>query len=51
MGRRMLILEYSTDATAAFSVEHEHAATKLIWPLFADKLMTAGEWVSTLSKL
>ncbi|KAJ6088553.1 Isochorismatase-like protein [Penicillium sp. IBT 16267x] len=39
-----------TDATAAFSIELEKAAVNLIWPEFADQLMTVNQWVSSLSK-
>ncbi|CEJ87320.1 hypothetical protein VHEMI04377 [[Torrubiella] hemipterigena] len=39
-----------TDATAAFSVELAEAATKLVWPLIADKLMTTAEWVASVPK-
>jgi len=37
------------DATAGFSIEQKEAATELIWPLFAHKVMTVAEWVATLS--
>jgi hypothetical protein len=37
----------STDATAAFSVELEEAATKVVWPVIADKLMTVSQWVAS----
>ncbi|OOQ90327.1 isochorismatase hydrolase [Penicillium brasilianum] len=39
-----------TDATAAFSIELEKAAVNLVWPLIADQLMTAKQWVSSFSK-
>ncbi|KAF3390505.1 putative isochorismatase family protein YwoC [Penicillium rolfsii] len=39
-----------TDASAAFSVEMEKAAVNLVWPLIADQLMTAKQWVSSVSK-
>jgi len=38
-----------TDATAGFSTKLKDAATELIWPLFASKVMTVGEYVATLN--
>ncbi|KAL8283184.1 hypothetical protein RQP46_005962 [Phenoliferia psychrophenolica] len=37
------------DATAAFSAEQYHAATQVVWPLFASSILTTDEWVKTLS--
>jgi hypothetical protein len=39
-----------TDCTAGFSKDQVDAATGLIWPLFANEVMTVGEWVATLAK-
>jgi hypothetical protein len=36
------------DCTAGFSIEQKNAATDLIWPLFANEVLTVGEWVETL---
>lgn len=33
------------DATAGWSKEQVDAATELIWPLFASKVTTTGEWI------
>ena len=37
------------DATAGFTTEQKNAATELIWPLFANKVITVGEWIKSLS--
>ncbi|KAI5474366.1 hypothetical protein MNV49_003490 [Pseudohyphozyma bogoriensis] len=37
-----------SDATAGFSTEQKDAATNLIWPLFANRVLTTDEWVATL---
>jgi hypothetical protein len=39
-----------SDATAGFSSEMKTAATDLIWPLFASRVMTVNEFVATLEK-
>ena len=36
------------DATAGFSKAEKDAATELIWPLFANKVCTVGDWIKTL---
>ena len=36
------------DATASFSIPAMEAATELIWPMFANRVMTVEEWSSTL---
>lgn len=36
------------DATAGFSKAEKDAATELIWPLFANKVSTVGDWIKTL---
>ncbi|KAL3419779.1 isochorismatase hydrolase [Phlyctema vagabunda] len=36
------------DATAGFSIEQKKVATDLIWPLFADRVLTIDEWKETL---
>jgi hypothetical protein len=36
------------DATASFSIEAMEAATELIWPMFANRVMTVAEWSATL---
>ena len=41
---------YSTDATAAFTKEQKTAATDVVWPLFASKLATVGEYVKSLEQ-
>lgn len=38
----------SKDATAGFAKDETDAATDLVWPLFADKVVTVEEWASTL---
>ena len=37
-----------SDATAGFSNEMKKAATDLIWPLFASRVMNVDEFVITL---
>ncbi|KAF7553382.1 hypothetical protein G7Z17_g3638 [Cylindrodendrum hubeiense] len=37
-----------TDGTAGFSTAAKDAATNLIWPMIVDRVMTVGEWTSTL---
>ncbi|KAM0257457.1 hypothetical protein ACHAQJ_004404 [Trichoderma viride] len=37
-----------SDATAAFSEAHLKAATELMWPMFASKVVTTDEYVATL---
>ena len=37
-----------SDATAGFGTELKDAATKLIWPLFANNVMTTDEFIATL---
>ncbi|KIW90255.1 uncharacterized protein Z519_08899 [Cladophialophora bantiana CBS 173.52] len=37
-----------SDATAGFSTEQKNAATQLIWPLFANRILTVSEWVKSL---
>jgi len=39
-----------TDATAAFTMEQVKAATDVVWPLFASKLTTVGEYVKSLEE-
>jgi len=39
-----------SDATAGFSNELKTAATDLVWPLFASRVMTVDEYVATLEK-
>jgi len=39
-----------SDATAGFSNELKNAATDLIWPLFASRVMTVNQFVATLEK-
>jgi len=39
-----------SDATAGFGTELKDAATKLIWPLFANNVMTTDEFIATLPK-
>jgi nicotinamidase-related amidase len=36
------------DATAGFTTEQKDAATELIWPLFANKVMTVKDWIESL---
>ncbi|KUJ16288.1 Isochorismatase hydrolase [Mollisia scopiformis] len=36
------------DATAGFTVEATEAATELIWPMFAGRVMTVAEWATSL---
>lgn len=36
------------DATAGFTIEAMAAATELIWPMFAKRVMTVAEWSATL---
>ncbi|KIW31837.1 uncharacterized protein PV07_03430 [Cladophialophora immunda] len=38
-----------TNATAGFSTRQKDAATELIWPLFADKVITVQEWAKSIS--
>jgi hypothetical protein len=38
------------DCTAGFAKAHVDAATEMIWPLFANEVMTSGEWIATLKK-
>jgi hypothetical protein len=40
-----------SDATAGFSTELKTAATDLIWPLFASKVMTVDEFAATLGEV
>jgi len=37
-----------SDATAGWSTKVKDAATELIWPLFASRVMTVGEFIATL---
>ncbi|KAF2673858.1 Isochorismatase hydrolase [Microthyrium microscopicum] len=39
-----------SDATAAFSTEMKKAATEMIWPLFASRVMTTDEFIATLGE-
>ncbi|KAF2424924.1 Isochorismatase hydrolase [Tothia fuscella] len=39
-----------TDATAAFTKEQKDAATNIVWPLFASKLTTVGEYIQSLKQ-
>ncbi|KAK7408672.1 hypothetical protein QQX98_009140 [Neonectria punicea] len=39
-----------TDGTAGFTIPAKDAAVNLIWPLITDRVMTVGEWVSTVKK-
>ena len=34
-----------TDATAGFTTAAKDAATSLIWPLFADEVVTSDDWI------
>jgi hypothetical protein len=36
------------DATAGWTVEATTAATDLIWPLFANRVLTVDEWIGSL---
>ncbi|PQE26327.1 isochorismatase hydrolase protein [Rutstroemia sp. NJR-2017a BBW] len=38
------------DATAGFSTKQKDAATELIWPLFANSVLTVDEWKKSLVK-
>ena len=38
------------DATGGWTREQVEAATELIWPLFANRVCTVGEWVEGLEK-
>ncbi|PVH93143.1 Isochorismatase hydrolase [Periconia macrospinosa] len=38
------------DATAGFTTEQKDAATEIIWPLFANRVTTVGEWARGLDK-
>lgn len=35
-----------SDATAGFSDEARKTAAEMIWPLFANRVMTSEEWTS-----
>jgi len=37
-----------SDATAGFKTVQKDAATEMIWPLFADKVCTVGDWTQSL---
>lgn len=37
-----------SDGTAGFTTAAKDAATNLIWPLFADKVLTVQEWADSL---
>ncbi|KAK7430432.1 hypothetical protein QQZ08_002951 [Neonectria magnoliae] len=39
-----------TDGTAGFTIAVKDAAVNLIWPQITDRVMTVGEWVSTVKK-
>ncbi|KAH8811257.1 Isochorismatase-like protein [Xylogone sp. PMI_703] len=39
-----------TDATAGFTPETMHAATDLIWPMFAQEVKKTGEWIAGLKQ-
>ncbi|CAG8956846.1 hypothetical protein HYFRA_00012301 [Hymenoscyphus fraxineus] len=39
------------DATAGFSVEQKDAATELIWPLFANRVLAVDEWIESLEEV
>lgn len=41
--------ELRTDATAGITTQQKDAATNLIWPLFADRVITTEEWVDSVS--
>lgn len=36
------------DATGAFSIALEEAATGLVWPLLAERVISTAEWISSL---
>lgn len=38
------------DATAGFTTVAKNAATDLIWPLFANEVLTVEEWKKSLEK-
>ena len=38
------------DATAGWTIEATTAATDLIWPLFANRVLTVDGWIETLSQ-
>lgn len=38
------------DATAGFTNEAKDAATELIWPLFANEVLTVAEWIEKVGK-
>lgn len=38
------------DATAGFTTVAKDAATDLIWPLFANEVLTVEEWKESLAK-
>jgi hypothetical protein len=37
-----------SDATAGFSDEARRIAAEMIWPLFANSVVTSEEWISGL---
>ncbi|KAF1982764.1 Isochorismatase hydrolase [Aulographum hederae CBS 113979] len=39
-----------SDATAGFSTQLKDAATELVWPLFASRVMTTDEFIATLGE-
>ena len=41
--------ELRTNATAGITTQQKDAATNLIWPLFADRVITTEEWVDCVS--
>jgi hypothetical protein len=38
------------DATAGWTIEATTVATDLIWPLFANRVLTVAEWIESLKK-
>jgi hypothetical protein len=40
-----------SDATAGFTTEAKDAAVKLIWPLFAERVMTVKDWIQSLTSV
>ena len=38
------------DATAGWTIEATTAATDLIWPLFANRVLTVDGWIETLNQ-
>lgn len=41
---------YSKDATAAFTIELQEVAKELIFPLYANEVLTVDEWTSRLRR-